>query len=442
MDRLRLPRPRALRARGGAPLQSEQAAPRPLCEGACRRAQVGARGVRLHDRRGGRGPVVRQARQRAVHAQVPGRRSRVHLDARQAPGDSVGAHDRVRGARARLDQAASARSRGAPRHRRGAGAPGDRRVHQEPRRHRGRAPAHPRVHRRQPPARARADELLGLQHHRLLRGEPALLLDGRRRGVQADGGAPARRRPRGDPGRGLQPHRRGQRARPDPVLQGHRQCLVLPLAAGCAALLHQRHRHRQHGEPEPPARAPDGHGQPALLGDRDARRRLPLRPRDHPRPGALWLRRGRRLPRYLPAGPGAEPGEADRGAMGLRAGRLPGRLVLAGLGGVERPLPGHRARLLARRRGQGAGARVPPRGIRGPVQQAGPAAVGERQLRHRARRLHAERPRVVQRQAQRGQWRGQSRRQLEQPVLELRRRGADRRSRHPRRCASGRSAIS
>ena len=188
----------------------EQAAPRPLCEGACRRAQVGARGVRLHDRRGGRGPVVRQARQRAVHAQVPGRRSRVHLDARQAPGDSVGAHDRVRGARARPDQAASARSRGAPRHRRGAGAPGDRRVHQEPRRHRGRAPAHPRVHRRQPPARERPPELLGLQHHRLLRAGPALLLDGRRRGVQADGGPPARRRPRGDPGRGLQPHRRGQ----------------------------------------------------------------------------------------------------------------------------------------------------------------------------------------------------------------------------------------
>ena len=70
-------------------------------------------------------------------------------------------------------------------------------------------------------------------------------------------------------------------------------------------------------------------------------------------------------------------------------------------------------------------------GSGGPVQQAGPAAVGERQLRHRARRLHAERPRVVQRQAQRGQWRGQSRRQLEQPVLELRRRGADRRSRDP-----------
>ena len=47
---------------------------------------------------------------------------------------------------------------------------------------------------------------------------------------------------------------------------------------------------------------------------------------------------------YLPAGSGAEPGQADRRAMGLRPGRLPGRRVPAGLGGVERPLPRHRAR--------------------------------------------------------------------------------------------------
>ena len=73
--------------------------------------------------------------------------------------------------------------------------------------------------------------------------------------VQGDGGAPARRRPRGDPRRGLQPHRRRQRARADAVVQGHRQRVVLPAAAGPAALLHQRHRHRQHAEPQPSARA-------------------------------------------------------------------------------------------------------------------------------------------------------------------------------------------
>ena len=49
------------------------------------------------------------------------------------------------------------------------------------------------------------------------------------------------------------------------------------------ALLHQRHRHRQHGQSQPSARAADGDGLPALLGAGDACRRLPLRPRDHPR---------------------------------------------------------------------------------------------------------------------------------------------------------------
>ena len=45
------------------------------------------------------------------------------------------------------------------------------------------------------------------------------------------------------------------------------------------------------------------------------------------------------------------------------------------------------------------------------------------QLRHRPRRLHAARPGVLQREAQRGQRRGQQRRREPQPVVELRRRG-------------------
>ncbi len=58
--------------------------------------------------------------------------------------------------------------------------------------------------------------------------------------------------------------------------------------------------------------------------------------------------------------------------------------------------------------------------------------VGLDQLRHRARRLHARRPRRLQPQAQRGERRGQPRRHRRQPLVELRRRGADRRSRDPR----------
>ena len=51
----------------------------------------------------------------------------------------------------------------------------------------------------------------------------------------------------------------------------------------------------------------------------------------------------------------------------------------------------------------------------------------QHQLRHRPRRLHAARPGLLQRQAQRGQRRGQRRRREPQPLLELRQRGPHRR---------------
>ena len=79
----------------------------------------------------------------------------------------------------------------------------------------------------------------------------------------------------------------------DAVLPRHRQCVLLPAAARRAALLHQRHRHREHAQPQPSARAADGHRLAALLGDRDARRRLPLRSRHHPGARARRLRRRR-----------------------------------------------------------------------------------------------------------------------------------------------------
>ena len=66
-----------------------------------------------------------------------------------------------------------------------------------------------------------------------------------------------------------------------------------------------------------------------------------------------------------------------------------------------------------------------------PVPALRTTPVREHQLRHRARRLHAQRPRLVQREAQRGQRRGQQRRREPQPQLELRRRGPDRRPGDP-----------
>ena len=120
------------------------------------------------------------------------------------------------------------------------------------RRDRRRAAAGPHLRRRQPSARQGPEELLGLQHHRLLRAGAALRRRRRLRlrRIQGDGGAPPRRRARGDPRRRLQPYRRGQRARADAFLQGHRQRLATIGWRPTRALLHQRHRHRQHPQPQ------------------------------------------------------------------------------------------------------------------------------------------------------------------------------------------------
>ena len=95
-----------------------------------------------------------------------------------------------------------------------------------------------------------------------------------------------------------------------------------------------------------------------------------------------------------------------------------------------------------------AGARARPRRVRlphhrleRPVRGRRPQAARQHQLRHRPRRVHAARSRQLQREAQRGQRRGQQRRREPQPRLELRRRGADRRSRDQRRCAPASSAT-
>jgi isoamylase len=62
-----------------------------------------------------------------------------------------------------------------------------------------------------------------------------------------------------------------------------------------------------------------------------------------------------------------------------------------------------------------------------PLRQRRPPADRQHQLRHLPRRLHPGRPGQLRPQAQRGQRRGQPRRHRRQPVLELRRRGTDRR---------------
>ena len=117
--------------------------------------------------------------------------------------------------------------------------------------------------------------------------------------------------------------------------------------------------------------------------ERDAGRRVPLRSCHHPRARALWVRRGRRLPQFLPPGSGAVEGEAHRRAVGLRPWRLSGRRLPARLGRVERQVPRHGARLLEGRRRQAAGVRHASHRVGRRVQPARPQALGERQFHHR-----------------------------------------------------------
>ena len=88
------------------------------------------------------------------------------------------------------------------------------------------------------------------------------------------------------------------------------------------------------------------------------RRRLPLRPRLGARARALRRRPPLGVLRRDPPGSGALAGQADRRALGRRARRLPGRELPGALVRVERHVPRHDARLLARaRRRRGVRAR-------------------------------------------------------------------------------------
>ena len=160
--------------------------------------------------------------------------------------------------------------------------------------------------------------------------------------------------------------------------------------------------------------------------------------------GPRVLRRGPAVGvlRTRAAGSDGQPGQADRRAVGRRPRRLPGRQLPAAVDRVERQVPRHRARLLARRAGHPRRVRLPDDRLGRPLRAHRPPAGGVHQLRHRPRRLHPARPGVLQRETQRSQRRGQQGRRKPQPVLELRRGG--RRPTTPRstRCGPGSSATS
>ena len=243
-------------------------------------AALDRRAFRIPRRQPPRRPFVRHARQRDRRAQEPCRRSRVHAGAttRRRASRSKDTVD-LRSARQGIDQAPSRRAAAIARHVRRAREHARPRVSAAPRRHRRRAPARAHVRRRQAPGRARPAQLLGLQHDRLLRAGHALLRDGDARRIQDDGQAPAPRRPRSHPRRRLQPHGGGQPPRSHAFFPRHRQRGVLPPRRGPSSLP-RLHGNRQHAIHAASHRAAPDLRQPALLGERDARRRLPLRSRE------------------------------------------------------------------------------------------------------------------------------------------------------------------
>ena len=359
---LRLPRPRAVRPRAGPPLQPGQAAARPVRQGD-RRARCDWDARRTSSATSPRRATTPTSSRRRGRRR---RRSRsASSSTRASTGRATGRRDtpwhetviyevHVKG----FTEAPPGRARGPARHLRG------------PRLRRGdRAPHGSSASPRSSCCRSTTSsttasshergltQLLGLQLDRLprpaRRATPPPARSGEQvAGVQGDGqGAPPRRH-RGDPRRRLQPHRRGQPPRADALLPGHRQ--PRPTTGWCPTTRATTWTSPGTGNSAEPAST---RSVLRLIMDSlrywvdgDARRRLPLRPRLGARARALRRRPPVGLLRHHPPGPGALAGEADRRALGRRAGRLPGRQLPGALDGVERDVPRHRARLLARHR--------------------------------------------------------------------------------------------
>ena len=325
-------------------MQPQQVAARSLRQG---RGRIGRLGRRVLLASARRSPAAQRGRQCAPRSQGGGGQPLLRLGQRPCARRPARGHHHLRGPRQGFHPAVARGARPHPGDLRRPGPSGVDRPPAQAGHHRGRAVAHPPVRPRPLAGRQGPDQLLGLQLHRLPRSAQRLCRLGRHGwpgpGVSPSRQGHARRRHRGDPRRRLQPHRRRRPQRSHAGLQGDRQRRLLPPRGERPHPLPGLHRHGELDEHAAPARAAADHGLAALLGDRDARRRVPLRPGRHPRPRAPRGRPALGLLRPDPAGPGRVAGQAHRRALGRGGGRLPGRQLPAVVVGVERPVPRHGA---------------------------------------------------------------------------------------------------
>src|SRR5690606_18914491 len=191
---------------------------------------------------------------------------------------------------------------------------------------------------------------------------------------------------------------------PRDLVQGLRQRDLLSPRSRRPEPVSRLHRLRQHRQRESSAGRALPAELPRVLGQRDARRRLPARPcaRAVPRRG-----RGADVSRAGALEHGvlrrARAGEADRGGVG-REGALSGRrLSGVQVARMERPIPRYHSALSARRSGADRRRRHADHRQQRSLRRQRPPADEQHQLRHVPRRLHALRPRQLQPQAQRGE---------------------------------------
>ena len=134
--------------------------------------------VRLPGRQPARGSVVRPPRQRALHAEMPRRRERLHLEPRPPPAHLVGRDDHLRDACRAASRSATLRCRRATRHLRGARLAGGHRLPDRARHHRGRAVAGACRRHRTPGRRARPRNYWGYNTIGYFAPDPRFLPEG------------------------------------------------------------------------------------------------------------------------------------------------------------------------------------------------------------------------------------------------------------------------